>query len=363
MRTSEGTKPLHCPNSTSSTADTHLGCGCSSAKAVPDVPGTSFTSSLVNLQNVQSSLVSQAPSSMMRSSGTTLHHVAPRTGDFSLCFPVAHPSDDDDDEIEESESFPEPLTPRSGKCIRPDVQEPKPVFQLYSSDRCRAGEWTSCERARVEYGLNFARKAALNLESLANQWLTSSSSTRAQLWQTHRIFVRYFGGYQYQSKWFDDDYRVKVLKRIRNIAEDCRLSTQHFLKIRSQTGKCNKKCEPNRAAYTNAEIIHRVYLCPLFFQSGEFSIPCATARLFIHEFGHKDGIIGDPVYGRSESIALAAKADKDFKTARKNADNYAFFFVNFLMDPHLQKRPWEDTHWCEPYKPSPVDSFKIPPVY
>ncbi|HFE44869.1 MAG TPA: hypothetical protein ENJ18_05145 [Nannocystis exedens] len=236
-------------------------------------------------------------------------------------------------------------------CSRPFVASPKPKWQLYGSRRCMASPWTPCERARVENGLNFARHAASLVEGVANKWLASSSGTRTQMWHTYTIFVRYFGGYDYQSKWIDDGYRVKVLKRIRNIAEDCRLSTQHFLKIRSQHGTCSKKCSKGYVAYTNAEIIHRTYLCPLFFQNDAYLNACIAGQLLLHEFGHKDNIVNDPVYGRSESIALAAQQGKGFKTARKNADNYAYFFVNFVMDPFLLKHPLDDAKWCVPYTP------------
>jgi len=209
--------------------------------------------------------------------------------------------------------------------------------------------------AKVENGLNFARYAASKVEALVSNMLAASSSARLESWNHRAIFRKYFGGHPYQEKWYfiyNDNYRVFVLKRIRNIAEDCRLATQHFRKIRRQLNGCNKKCKKDRTAYTRAEFKHRVYLCPDFFREDRLKTPCRVARLLLHEFGHKDGIIGDPVYGRAESIALAAQDDHNFTIAGRNADNYAYFFINMVMDPFLAKSSTDDAKWCTPWVPT-----------
>jgi len=250
------------------------------------------------------------------------------------------------------------LSASKGICTRPTLDSPLPVFEIKRRRVCRADPWTLCELARVEWGLWFARSAALPAEALANHLLSLSEAMRRDAWLSRRIMIRYFGGHDYQMNWFTDSYRVKTLKRIRRVAEDARLSRQHFLKMRNQTGRCSRYCDYQGVlvdAYTAAEIPHRVYICPQFWQKAFYANPCRAGQLWLHEFCHKDGIIGERTddYGRDPAIALAASAaGSHFRKSRRNPENFAWFFVNLLMDPHLEKFAFEDTaaNACKPYE-------------
>lgn len=250
------------------------------------------------------------------------------------------------------------------------VGEGRPVIKFLRT-RCRTGArklWSSEEKQAAAIALQNARCWTLGARWYANQmWLAPgkqfendsnawTNRARRKYWNEVPPLVDFFGknpsGYTMK----------KVAQRIRAIS-DMLFDLEGLVRVPKQDGWCSFGCDKNGglkdAAFVTPVWPHkrRIFLCPRFFKEDYLSVD--QSKTLVHECAHLVGML----YHQKKSDGNKAKgenacrrlAKENPKRARKNPDNYAWYFRQFAILDKCCASEW----FCQPGMPKPPWRVKV----